>query len=96
VTIPESLMPPGLRLCLYIAGEWPNSLRALANLSDILAGCEVQLEVVDCLADPERGLRDGVWVTPTLVRLDAVSARRVVGDLSNRDVVVDALRATRS
>ena len=76
-----------LLLRLYVAGTSPNSLIAAANIKAIIAGLsehEVTLEIVDVLKDPERGLRDGVVVTPTLVRFLPAPERRVIGNLRDR------------
>ena len=80
-----------MELCLYIAGDWPNSQRALTNLKAILVNIPVNLEVVDCLVDPERGMRDGIYYTPTLMKVSPSPRRKIVGDLSNRAAVLDAL-----
>ena len=80
-----------LKLRLYIAGDWPNSQRALTNLRAMLVGREVELEVVDCLEDPRRGLRDGIFVTPTLMKLSPTPVRTILGDLRNRASVLEAL-----
>lgn len=79
------------RFCLYIAGEWPNSQRARVNLEGIMADIDAALEIVDALQDPERGMRDGVFLTPTLIRIEPAPRRVIVGDLSNRLVVLGAL-----
>lgn len=83
----------GLRVLLYVAGASPNSQRALANLREMLAGREgsYDLEVVDVLERPERGLRDGVLVTPTMVKLAPLPERRIIGNLSDRRAVLAAL-----
>jgi circadian clock protein KaiB len=83
----------GLVLRLYVAGESPSSRRAIANLKAICATvfddqCEV--EVLDVLEHPERALADGVLVTPTLIRISP-PRRTIVGDLSQRAKVLDAL-----
>lgn len=94
---PDATAPPGggarLRLRLYVAGGSPNSERARANLREMLAGREgaYDLEVVDVLERPERGLRDGVLVTPMMVKLAPLPERRIIGDLSDRRAVLDAL-----
>jgi len=79
-------------LRLYVAGRAPNSELARANLAAMLdtAGRRVRLEIVDVLEHPERAVRDGILVTPTLVRPGRVPAR-VVGNLSDRDGVRAAL-----
>ena len=81
-------------LRLYVAGDAPNSSRARANLRRLLTAVDpsrYQLEVIDCLAEPMRALGDGVLVTPTLVRVQPEPAQTVVGTLSARDRVADAL-----
>lgn len=83
-----------LRLCLYVAGKSPNSSRALANLHAIVRDClnesEYQLEVVDVLAEPLRAVYDHVLLTPTLLKLTPPMLQ-IVGDLSQREVVLAAL-----
>ena len=79
---------------LYVADETPNSARAVANLQPI--GKEYlqdryTLEVVDILQEPLRALSEGVLVTPTLVRLSPLPVRTIVGDLSDRAAVLQAL-----
>jgi circadian clock protein KaiB len=81
-------------LRLHVAGEAPNSVKAQANLRQILkehpeVSCE--LEVVDCLSDPMRSLEDGVLVTPTLIKLSPEPVVSIVGDLRNRSEVIRAL-----
>ena len=80
-------------LRLYVAGESPSSRRAIANLKAICATafddrCEV--EILDVLENAERALADGVLVTPTLIRITP-PRRTIVGDLSQRAKVLDAL-----
>lgn len=72
-------------LRLYVAGQLPNSRRALATLTDFCQrrlGDRHCLEVVDVLADPERALRDRILLTPTLVILEPPPVRTLAGDLS--------------
>jgi circadian clock protein KaiB len=83
-----------LRLRLYIAGNAPNSLRAIANARVICAdhfnGCH-DLEIVDLLVHPGRALADGVIVTPTLIKLLPLPVQRVIGNLSDTRQVLVAL-----
>ncbi len=71
-----------------------NSARALANLTGI---CRKylprghQLEIVDVLDDPRRILTDGIWMTPTLVKLSPPPVRRIVANLSDERTVLRAL-----
>ena len=79
---------------LYVAGGAPNSVRAIANLAAI---CKEQLrftfklEIVDVLQFPLRALADGILVTPHLAKLSPSPATKVVGNLSDRRSVLEAL-----
>lgn len=75
-----------LKLRLYIAGNAPNSLRAIENLKAfcadaLFAGHEI--EIVDLLKDPSRAVADGIIVTPTLLKLSPLPSVRVIGNLSD-------------
>jgi circadian clock protein KaiB len=83
-----------LRMRLYVAGESPNSIAARANLRAALQQYperHVDLEVIDVLRNPERGLQDQVLVTPMLVKVEPLPARRVLGNLSSRAALLSAL-----
>jgi circadian clock protein KaiB len=87
----------GLQLRLYIAGNAPNSVRAISNLKAICdehfaSACV--LEIVDLLVHPHRALADGIIVTPTLVKLSPLPVQRVIGTLSDTNQVCQALGAT--
>ena len=83
-----------LQLRIYVAGNAPNSLRAVANVRAI---CDehfafgYQLEIVDLLEYPLRALADKIIVTPTLLKLMPLPARRVIGTLSDTQQVLLAL-----
>lgn len=82
------------RLRLYVAGQTPKSLAALANLNRI---CEdhlrgrYRIEVVDLLKKPELSRGDQILAIPTLVRKLPVPVRKIIGDLSNTDRVLVGL-----
>ncbi len=86
--------PPRFRFRLYVAGEAPNSAQARANL---FALCEAHLpgrhdiDVVDVFAEPERALADGIFMTPTLLKLSPSPSRRIVGTLHQTQPVLRAL-----
>ena len=83
-----------LRLRLYVAGGAPNSLLAEGNLDALLAAHGVtdhELEIIDCIREPKRALRDGVLVTPTLVRVAPAPTQTIVGTLSDARRVAAAL-----
>jgi circadian clock protein KaiB len=90
--VPVSRRP--LRLRLYIAGDAPNSVRAVANLRAICDehfAARHQIEVIDLLENPERGLTDGIIVTPTLLKLAPAPMQRMIGSLSDITQVVGTL-----
>ncbi len=83
-----------ISLRLYIAGDAPNSLVAIANLKNALGQFPeqtVELEIIDVLTHPELGARDGVLVTPTLVKLLPAPERRLLGNLRNAALLLGAL-----
>lgn len=83
-----------IELRLYIAGESPNSLRAVANLKAICEDClpgQHRLEVVDILDDAMRPIADGILVTPTLLKVAPMPLQRIIGDLNDRSQVLLAL-----
>ena len=79
---------------LYMAGDAPNSLEALANLRRM---CEQylpkrhEIELVNVFRQGKRALADGVFLTPSLVRLSPHPVRRIVGTLSDTRTVLQAL-----
>jgi circadian clock protein KaiB len=80
-------------LRLYVAGEAPNSIRAIANLKSLVSDLrdECDLEVVDVLEKPLKALKAGVMLTPTLVKLAPPPTWTMVGDLSDTAKVRAAL-----
>jgi circadian clock protein KaiB len=75
-------------LRLYVAGQTPKSIAALANLNRIceekLAG-RYRIEVIDLLRNPQRAREDQIFAIPTLVRKVPVPLRKIIGDLSNTE-----------
>jgi circadian clock protein KaiB len=85
-----------LLLRLYVAGNAPNSIRAIANaraICDEHFASGHDLEIVDLLEEPRRALADGIIVTPTLLKLSPLPAQRVIGNLSDTNQVLLALAA---
>jgi circadian clock protein KaiB len=84
-----------LNLRLYIAGQTPRSLAALANLKRICAehldGEQYRLEVIDLVKHPQLAHEDEILAIPTLVRSLPVPIRKIIGDLSNTDRVLVGL-----
>ena len=88
-----------LQLRLYMAGNSPNSVRALKNIraicQELVPDDGWHLEVVDVFTDPLRAVEDKVLLTPTLLKLTPPVVQ-IVGDLSQRETVLAALDLARS
>ena len=82
---------------LYVAGDAPNSQRAVANLNafclEHLLGRHL-IEVVDVLELPGQALANGVFLTPQLVIASPPPLRTIVGDLSDAAAILRSLRAS--
>jgi circadian clock protein KaiB len=81
-------------LRLYIAGQTPKSLAAIANLKKIceenLAG-RYKIEVIDLVETPQLAAGDQIVAIPTLVRRLPPPLKRMIGDLSNSEKVIVGL-----
>jgi len=90
--------PPAVfKFRLYVAGDGPNSLQAVTNLQAIcreLLPERHEIEIVDVLHDPHCALDDGVLMTPQLVKLSPAPPRKIVGNLSQREIVLQTLGLT--
>jgi circadian clock protein KaiB len=79
---------------LYLADGAPNSVRALANLYAIchkhFPECH-RIEVIDVLKEPLRALAEGIFVTPTVVKLSPAPELQIIGNLSEQEEVLRAL-----
>ncbi|HWK94640.1 MAG TPA: circadian clock KaiB family protein [Pseudolabrys sp.] len=84
----------GYNLRLYVAGQTPKSVNAIANLKKL---CEKHLpgrytiEVIDLMKDPALAQRDQIVAIPTLIRQLPEPLKRVIGDLSNAEKVLVGL-----
>lgn len=80
---------------LYVARGAPNSNQALENLQ---AFCRrhlpdpPEIEVIDIREETKRALRDGILVSPTLVKAAPLPVLKVVGNLSDPDKLFAAFR----
>ena len=85
---------PHFKFRLYVAGDAHNSTQAMANLKSL---CKAHLpdrhhiEVVNVFREPKRALADGIFMTPTLVKVAPAPDQRIVGTLSQRQPLLDAL-----
>lgn len=96
---PDDMNDPALpnetfQLRLYVAGQTPNSLKALENLRRIceehLSG-KYQIEVVDLIRNPSLARNDQIVAIPTLVRKLPQPIKKIIGDLSNTERVLVGL-----
>jgi circadian clock protein KaiB len=82
-------------LRLYIAGQSPRSLHALANLRSLcdahLAG-RYEIEIIDLVEHPSLARSDEILAIPTLVRRLPAPLRKIIGDLSDTERVLVGLR----
>jgi circadian clock protein KaiB len=86
--------PEYYELRLYIAGQTPKSMAAIANLKRI---CEEKLkgryriDVVDLTKSPELAKGDQIIAVPALVRRLPPPMKKIIGDLSNEEKVLVGL-----
>ena len=82
-------------LRLYVAGQSPRSVHALANLKNI---CEQHLpgqydiEIIDLIERPSLAQGDDILAIPTVIRRIPAPSRRIIGDLSDTARVLAGLQ----
>ena len=87
----------GYNLRLYVAGQTPRSIAAIANLKKI---CDTHLSgryditIIDLMKDPALAQRDQIVAIPTLIRHLPEPLKRIIGDLSNVEKVLVGLDIT--
>lgn len=83
-----------LQLRLFVSGQTPRSVRAVANINRL---CEERLHdrydlvVIDVLEHPQLAEDEKVVATPTLIKELPPPLRRVIGDLSDARKVLIGL-----
>jgi hypothetical protein len=87
---------PRVDVRLYVSADSVNSSRAILALQEItriFPAAALNIYVMDVALEIEAATRDRVLFTPTLIVTDLSNrSTRVLGDLSNSDVMVDLLR----
>lgn len=82
------------RLELYVTGNTSRAERAVVNLKRIceqaLAG-RYELTVIDVLERPQLAESAKILATPTLIKYRPLPTRRIVGDLSDTEKVLQGL-----
>lgn len=90
----DAAIPGHYNLRLYVAGQTPKSLSAIANLRSIceehLAG-RYTVEVIDLIENPQLAAGDQILAVPTLVRRLPPPIKRVIGNLSDTERVLVGL-----
>jgi circadian clock protein KaiB len=85
---------PGYTLKLYVTGATPNSLRAITNIKHIcetyLAG-NYKLEIIDVYKNEETAVEEQLIALPMLIKVSPAPQRKLIGDLSNTQKVLDVL-----
>jgi circadian clock protein KaiB len=81
-------------LKLFITGQTPRSNRAIANLRRI---CEHELHglyelvIIDTIERPELAEQERILATPMLIKQLPPPSRRLIGDLSDKEKVLQGL-----
>jgi len=94
--MPEEPQGKPYLLRLYVSGRAGSSRHASAAVRRIcdvaLGNSAYRLDVIDVWRDPDRAEGDKVLATPTLIRQAPPPERRLVGDFSDAEKVLAALR----
>ena len=81
-------------LKLYVTGTTPQSVRAIANVKKL---CELhlkgryELDVVDLYQQPQLARGEQIIAAPTLIKKMPLPERRMIGDMSQSQRVLDGL-----
>ena len=81
-------------LRLFVTGILPNSVRAVINIKAI---CEkylnerYELEIIDIYQQPDLALTEDILAVPVLVKKSPFPEVRMIGDLSNVEMVLTGL-----
>jgi circadian clock protein KaiB len=91
---PLKLVSSCYLLVLYVAGQSPRSVNAIANIKRI---CEenlkgrYELEVIDLYQQPQLARGEQIIALPTLIKKVPTPLRRIIGDLSDTERVLVGL-----
>ena len=78
-------------LRLYVAGQTANSEKAVRNLKAIIEkdfNRHYQLEIIDVLKNPQLAEDDKILATPALIKKLPPPARKLIGDLADKEKVL--------
>ncbi len=79
---------------LYIAGNGSRSQQAVTQLKKICEEAipnDYELSVIDVLERPEDAEESRILATPTLIRRFPTPVKRIIGDLEDKNTVMQAM-----
>ena len=85
---------PKYILRLYVSGILQNSVRAIKNINHICATYlkgSYELEVIDINQQPMLVINEQIIVIPVLIVKKPLPEKRLIGDLSNTEKVLEIL-----
>lgn len=83
-----------MHLRLYILGNSMQSTRAVYNIKQLIKQLKLEnckLEIIDLSDDPRLGFEDHIIAVPTLVRLSPLPVKKVIGDLTDPNPVIETI-----
>jgi circadian clock protein KaiB len=88
---------PHYLMRLFMAGDGPNSQKALLNLRSLCkehfnGNCTI--ETIDVVKDFQAAVRNNILITPALIMVTPGPQVTILGTLSDRQKVLSALRIT--
>ena len=83
-----------ITLRLYVTGRTPSAERAITTLDALQTqfGDRMTVEIIDVLDNPISALNDDVYATPTIFRISPAPVKRLFGDLSRKEILIEGLR----
>lgn len=87
-------VPDKVLLKLFIAGYTPrsqNTIRALRQICDKYHRNGYELQIIDIYQQPELAYEEQIVATPTLVRIQPMPKRMLIGDLTQLERVLSGL-----
>jgi hypothetical protein len=85
-----------LELVLYVSADSPACAKAIRTLNGLfqhLPASYARLSIMDVALNVDAAAKDRVIFTPTLMCGRGVPRVRVIGDLSNREVLMELLQS---
>ena len=85
-TAPRKAASSRYVLKLYVAGQSPKSVNAIANIKKLCDAClpgRYVLDVIDLYQQPQLAQGEQIIAVPTLIRKRPSPLRRIIGDMSN-------------